>query len=302
MGKARSMIIYYLIIILILYETYKGLGDLSDQSFDRRSYEGLNSLQYKISPLELLHRKLTYTSGLKDIFFHLNVYSFIGLSIVFSLIGAYIFFKLTALLIGSLLLGLGTLLLPWLILTTWCEKRNASLSSEMVTFISLMSRWATVKDDIYFCIEKSSERVGGSLKKYLSNFLMYVKYTGLSDEGFQRLLLYSENEMYRNFIINLQQAAYSKGDLCQLLERLEEEAYLIEGEHSRLIYETFWDRFVIGMVGIVALLISGMVLYFNPLMQNFYFETSLGQILLTFYILLFLLAIYITSKITNFNY
>lgn len=294
--------IYYIIIIFILYEGYKGLGNLTDDVFDRQSYEGLNSLQYKVNPLEVLHRKISYTSGLKETFVHLNVYSFMGLSVVIATFVSYLFFSFTGLLFASLLLGLGGLILPWLVLSTWCEKKNATLSTEMVTFISLMSRWATVKDDIYFCIEKSSETVGVSLKKYLKNFLMYVKYTGLSDEGFQRLLLYSENEMYRNFIINLQQAAYSKGDLCQLLERLEEEAYLIEGEHSRLIYETFWDRFIIGSVGVVTLLISGIVLYFNPLMQDFYFDTSFGQILLTLYIILFLLSIYVASKITNFNY
>jgi Flp pilus assembly protein TadB len=294
--------IYYIIIIFILYEGYKGLGNLTDDVFDRQSYEGLNSLQYKVNPLEVLHRKISYTSGLKETFVHLNVYSFMGLSVVIAIFVSYLFFSFTGLLFASLLLGLGGLILPWLVLSTWCEKKNATLSTEMVTFISLMSRWATVKDDIYFCIEKSSETVGVSLKKYLKNFLMYVKYTGLSDEGFQRLLLYSENEMYRNFIINLQQAAYSKGDLCQLLERLEEEAYLIEGEHSRLIYETFWDRFIIGSVGVVTLLISGIVLYFNPLMQDFYFDTSFGQILLTLYIILFLLSIYVASKITNFNY
>lgn len=84
MGKALPRMIYYLLIVFMVYETYKGLGEISDDGFQRRSYEGLNSLQYKVNFLEVLHRKITFTSGLKDIFSHLNVYSFLWLSIVFA--------------------------------------------------------------------------------------------------------------------------------------------------------------------------------------------------------------------------
>lgn len=291
-----------ILLIYLLYMSYQLLGLLSYKVLEEKYLNTLNSFQGNINFFDKLHRKLKYMSGLDQILPHLNIYNFMLLGTFFMVTVIYLFYRLTSLMTPSILLGFLGFVSPILILNLWCDKRNTAISSEMVTFISLMSRWSIIKDDVYFCIEKSSDKIHGPLKVYMKQFLIHVKYSGLTDQGFQTLLLYSDNALYRNFVINMKQAAYSKGDLCQLLERLEEEAYLVEGEHSRLISDTFFDRLVIGITASVALLMGGFMLVYNPLMKDFYFNHKLGQILLTLYICLFLLALYVTSKITAFNY
>lgn len=296
---------YYFLIVLmfiIINELYCILSNFNYNKLEQKYINTLNSVQIKIVFWDKLHRKIKYISGWNKYFPKLNIYNFIFLSSILMTLAYTLFYSLTKMITASLLLGFVAFVVPHIVLNIWCDKRNTALSSEMVTFISLMSRWSIIKDDVYYCIEKSSEKIQEPLKGYMEKFLFQVKYSGLADQGFQILLLYSDNALYRNFVINMRQASYSKGDLCQLLERLEEEAYLIEGEHSRLISETYFDRIIIGATAGCALLICGFMLVRNPLMRSFYFHQTIGQILLTSYICLFLMALYVTGKITDFNY
>lgn len=286
----------------ICYQTYIFLGLFTYTKFEEKYLNTLNSMKVDLNKMDGLHRKIKYMSGLHQYLGHLNVYNFVMVSMAGMGLVAYVFYRLTHLFLASGLVGGVIFFTPYLMLGSWCEKRNKALSSEMVTFISLMSRWSVIRDDVYYCIEKSTEKAQAPLKTYMETFLIQVKYSGMTEQAFQELLYYSDNALYRNFIINMRQASYSKGDLCQLLERLEEEAYHIEGEHSRLMSETYFDRLIIGLTAVVAVLMSVFMLVFNPLMRDFYFNHLGGQILLTLYICLFLLALYVTGKITDFNY
>jgi len=292
----------YVLLCLFLVAIYRYLGDLEYTREGRGFHSAINSFDWSQTYLDRLYLQVTYVSGFNQQWPSMNIYNFYYLSGLSMVLHFYVFLRITSLIPASFVVACLGLFLPKLVLDVWCERKNRTLASKTVTWISLMSRWSIVHEDVYYCLEKSSDGVAEPLKTYLEAFNRQVKYTGLLDEGFQELLLYSNNALYRNFVINLRQAARSKGDLCMLLERLEEEAYLIEGEHARLRSNTYFDRLIIACTAVLTLILGLGLLAHNPLMRFFYFHSRLGQVLFTLYLILFLQALYVASRITTFNY
>jgi len=208
----------------------------------------------------------------------------------------------TNLLLPSFVLGFILSMIPSLIIDFISQHSNNQLSLEVAKFISVLTRWSVIKEDIYFCFEKSIDQIEPPLKLFISDFLMHVKYSGHIGYAFDIIIDQTHNEMLRNLMINLQQTTYSKGDLVELLERLEEESYQIFGEHERRKTETYFDKIAIYFSIICVLLMTITVLVTNRQMQEFYLYTPIGQYLLSFFSILFFLGIYVSSRITSFNY
>lgn len=262
----------------------------------------LNSIDVHVTKLDKIHRHILFTSGIKKYFKHLNPYNFILIMVVGFLLGSMATYQFSQLIIPSILLGAIMSIIPLIVLDMMVQKQNESLSHDLVTYISLMSRWAAVNDDIFYCFEKANEQFSGVIYKYIKDFLIQVKYSGSINYAFDMLLIQSDNEMFRNFIINLRQAEICKGNLCELLERLEDEAYQIEGEYNRRHSETFFDRMVILITIVLVLVLAITVLSYNEPMRAFYLHSTMGQYLLSIYAVLFVLGIFVASRITTFNY
>lgn len=294
--------IRFILVCTIVYEIYAILGLYSYDHFNTVQLMKLNSIISKETVSDQLHRKIKYTSGLTNKMKHLNVYNFYWCTLVCFSIGFCANFYYTRLLLASIVMGSVSGFIPFLILGSFQQKSNQALAHELTNFISIMARWSHVNDDIFYCFEKTEHQVNGPLSQIISSFLMQVKYTGNIQQSFDQMLLYSDNELFRNFIINIKQAEFCKGDLCILFERLEEEAYRIEGEHARRNSETRSDRLMISITIVLVFIISVIVLFINQPMQAFYLGTPLGQYLLTLYTVLFLLGIVSASKMTGFNY
>jgi hypothetical protein len=193
-------------------------------------------------------------------------------------------------------------LLPYIFIDLKSQNQSNDLSLEVSKLISSLTRWAVVREDIYYCFSKAVDQIDGHLKNYVSEFLLQVKYSGHINLAFDMIIQNTKHEMLRNLMINLQQATYCKGDLIGLLERLEEESYLIYGEHERRKSETYFDKIAIYFSIVCVLIMSIVVLYLNVKMREFYLYTTVGNYMISFFSLLFFIGVYLASKITSFNY
>lgn len=291
-----------LVIVWMIYEGYVILAKWQYEGFEKRLLNQLNSIQVRVNWFDQLFQKIEYTSGIKKYIKSLNIYTYLYVLVLLFFFTGAITFHWTGLLVASLMMGLVAMMVPTIILQMMIQKRDELLSREMASFISTMARWSFINDDIYYCFEKSLEFIKEPISSFVQNFLLQVKFSGDMLYAYDMLLLQSQNEMFCNFIINLRQADYAKGDLNALLVRLEEEAYRIEGEHARRASETFFDRLIILMTILLVMMLAIVVLVFNEGMKAFYFGTLSGNYLLSLYAVLFVLGIYVASKISDFNY
>lgn len=276
--------------ILIVYDFF------NEWEYDMLHLD-MNSIHIKKRYWMKLNHKLSIL-GIKQF----NIYSYLFLMVVvFTLTFIYIY-HLSNLFVPSLVLATLTASMPYIYLDLKIQKNNQNLSIEVSKLISTLTRWAVVKDDIYYCFSKAVVQLNDPLKEYISDFLLQVRYSGHIHMAFDTLIQQTKHEMLRNLMINLQQATYCKGDLVELLERLEEESYLIYGEHERRKSETYFDKLAIYFSILTVLVMSVIVLVFNEKMQGFYLNTTMGHYMISVFSILFFLGVYFASQITTFNY
>lgn len=287
-----------LIVIGLMYCFYQLLEFVQFSPYDI----SVNSISFKSKQLYSLNKKIAYVLKSYSSQFKFNVYQFIYISVLLLLYGCIVSFTFTKLILPSLIFGSLLALIPNLLIDCTAQYYNNQLSLDVSKFVSILTRWAVIKEDIYYCFEKSLTQIEHPLHGYISDFMMHVKYSGHIGYAFDVIIDQTYNEMLRNVMINLQQTTYSKGDLLELLERLEEEAYQIYGEHERRKTDTYFDKLAIYFSMVSVLFMSIMVLMINSQMQQFYLKTTTGNWLLSGFSILFFLGVYLSSKITSFNY
>lgn len=258
-----------------------------------------NQNRSAIKNLEIL---ILFRSGIKDLIPQITLLYFFIFEIIIGVISFVLINQLIRLVIPTIVLSLIIVIIPFVVLDFMKESRSKIVSRELLRFISVTSRWSLVKDDVFYCFEKALDQVSYPFCGYIEDFLINIKYTGNITYAFDVLLLQSDNEMYRNFIINMRQAEQSKGNLSILLDKLEEEVYKIESENSRRKSSTRKDRVIIYFTMIGVLFICIVSIVSNSRIRDFYIGTDVGKYLLTLYSVLFIAGIYVTSKITSFDY
>lgn len=281
---------YFIAGMLFIFFEY--LYELKYDTFESR----VDSIKVNFQVLRYLKYKLIYAQC------HVSVYLLLFVMIFLMLIGFIVIYDWTHLMASSVLMGLMFGLIPLMILDIIAQYINKQLTLEVSKWISILTRWATVKEDIYYCFEKSQDQIQGPLKQYVSQFLLQSKYTGQMNDAFEQFIDSTQHVMLRNLVINLQQAAQCQGDLVGLLERLEEESYEIFGESEKRSSETYFDKLAVCFSILCVFLMTIVVFLIHEPMRNYYLLTSFGQVMLTVFSLLFCLGVYIATKISAFNY
>lgn len=282
-----------LMAIMLLYIVYDYLSSLD---YNYLSID-INSINIRYYWLQKLSKKIKHAHQTT-----LTVYSLLYISLLLCLFSGALLYGLTLLLVPSLVVGLLFGCIPYLYIDLKAQLINKTLSLDVSQFISILARWAVVKEDIYYCFEKSLDQIDGPLKLYVEDFILQVRYSGHIGYAFDIVIQSTHHEMLRTLMINLQQTTYSKGDLQELLERLEEESYQILGEHERRKTETYFDIVAIYFSIACVLLMTVVIFIINVQMRNFYLYTALGQYMMSVFSILFFIGVYIASKITTFNY
>ena len=173
----------------------------------------------------------------------------------------------------------------------------------LAEFISVLNRWCSVKEDIFYAFEKSVDSgIGEPLKTFVRDMVIQVRRGIEPSEALEILQLKVDNVQFRDFIVNVKQNIRHRGDIIKLLTNLEAQFYKIEEEYNRRKISTYKDRGVVFCVMFAVLFIAYIFIKSNPAIEQFYFTTDNGKLLLTLFSLLYAAGFYLSFGISRFRH
>ena len=173
----------------------------------------------------------------------------------------------------------------------------------LAEFISVLNRWCSVKEDIFYAFGKSVDSgIGMPLKAFIRDMVIQVDRGIKPPEALDILQMKVDNAQFKDFIVNIKQNVKHRGDIRKLLGNLEEQFYKIEEEYNRRKISTYRDRLMVyaAMFGVLA--VGYCFLRVNPRVEEFYLQTLQGKSLLSFFCILYACGACMTFKIAEFRH
>jgi|GEM_PF-575684 len=165
------------------------------------------------------------------------------------------------------------------------ERREAS---QLVYFLMSMSKWSAVRNDIVFCLGKTSETsIGKPLDKLISGTLSRIQGGMDVIRAFQVMEQESRSQDLRYLVRNIRFAAERGGNLHRLFTGLERQYFRIDEEIFKRKISTARDRATVYITLIVVAVASIWFLSSNPSAKEFYMNTEIGNIILMLFSLVF---------------
>ncbi|BEP30429.1 hypothetical protein [Helicovermis profundi] len=262
-----------------------------------------NSFRIKKSFLDDINRKYLIKSGITLLFPSLSIYSFIGIIVIIFFITLFFSSITMSISIPSISMSLIISLFPIIGLDMFRKYNSTKSRKLLVNFIGTMNRWCQVKEDVFFCFEKTLHTgIGNPIDRYISDFLVQVN-TGVDAvEALEIFQSKIDNEIFRVFIINIKEAVKSRGNLLKLFSGLEEEAYKLEEEFNRRKISLFKDKLLIYVIMVSVIAIYYYLINNNISVRNFYLNTNTGRILLAVYSIIFFLGFLLSLELNKYNY
>jgi Flp pilus assembly protein TadB len=194
-------------------------------------------------------------------------------------------------------------LIPYYILGIMGKYNSELIRKKLSYFISVLLRWYSVKEDIFYAFEKSIDSgIGEPLKSFIKDMLVQINKGMEPVEALDMLQLKVDNQQFREFIINVKHCIKRKGDMFVLLNNLGDQFYKIEEEFNRRKISTYRDRITIVAVMIAVLLIGWYLLKTQPKIYQLYLGTVEGKMLLTFFTVLYAAGFYLFTNVTKFKH
>ncbi len=192
---------------------------------------------------------------------------------------------------------------PILLLDLLARYNSENVRRKLVEFISILNRWCTVREDLFYAFEKSADSgIGEPLKTFIRDMVIQVKRGIEPTEALDMLQLKVDNLQFRDFIINIKQNIRHRGDILKLLNNLETQFYRIEEEYNRRKISTYRDRMLTYFIMFAVLFIAYFFIKTNPQIEHFYFYTFQGKALLTFFSILYAAGFYLSLGIMKFKH
>lgn len=256
----------------------EGLGySLEDQMMARMAQLG-----FKLSMYQRFEKRYWIESGLRKLFSPLPfvVLPFICLvnGLLFCL-GTYRLFLIEGVAFSGFWLGV----LTPLQLVEWHKyHQNKLIINELPTFFGILTRWAQINPDVFFCLNKLEK--GGLRHKLVGPF---TRFTRACDNGISTSVAFKQLDgnfhlrLLSHFSKCLQEVIQNRGDLVKLLEAFEEEAYQIQLEESKRNAVQMKYKLLINALCVIAFMLIYFLLKTNQVLSGFYIETDFGQMLLS---------------------
>lgn len=192
---------------------------------------------------------------------------------------------------------------PLFLLDLLVRYNSEHIRRRLAEFISVLNRWCSVKEDIFYAFEKSVDSgIGEPLKTFVRDMVIQVRRGIEPSEALEILQLKVDNVQFRDFIVNVKQNIRHRGDIIKLLTNLEAQFYKIEEEYNRRKISTYKDRVVVFCVMFAVLFIAYIFIKSNPAIEQFYFTTANGKLLLTVFSLLYAAGFYLSFGISRFRH
>lgn len=194
-------------------------------------------------------------------------------------------------------------MVPLFLLDLLARFNSESVRRKLAEFISVLNRWCSVREDIFYAFEKSVDSgIGEPLKTFIRDMVIQVSRGIEPSEALEMLQMKVDNIQFRDFIINVKQNIKHRGDIVKLLTNLEAQFYKIEEEYNRRRISTYKDRILIFCVMFAVLFLAYFFIRSNPDIERFYLLTIKGKLLLTLFSILFAGGSYLSFGITRFKY
>lgn len=274
---------------------------MNDQKFSK-PVRYTNTFNYKLTILEKLEIRYIEKPTLKRIIPFANIYLLLLFAFVLFIIGFWISYLELFFIPASVFFGILVSILLFFILDIKAKVNNESIRKIMPTFVSTLNEYATVKEDVLYILEKSISVTPEPLRTYVSDCIIQIK-NGLNDiEALEILSLKVDSEQFKDFIVNLQQSRKYRGNLKKLLDNLANEFYDLEEEFERRKITTLSSRIKIYLFMVVIAGGAYIFIKTNNTVREFYMGTTLGKSLITIFLGIYILAFFISTTITDFNY
>ncbi|HOJ10599.1 MAG TPA: type II secretion system F family protein [Clostridiales bacterium] len=193
-------------------------------------------------------------------------------------------------------------MIPVVILDMIGKINSQKTAQQLAGFITILNRWCSVKDDIFYAFEKSVESLDYPLRTYIAEMVIQIK-SGIDPEiALDILQIKVNNEQFSEFVINIKQNIKSRGDTKKLLTNMESQFYKIKNEMDRRKISTLTDRVVIYIIMGLVFVVATAILKYSLEGRAYYLYTEQGRILLAIFSLVYAVGIYLTMKITQFRY
>lgn len=257
----------------------------------------------KMSFIEGVEVYLIDKSNVKRYLPFVNFYVLLGFCLLIFIIGYKISFSLLHYIPSALIMSFLASLIPVSILDIMGRYNSEKIRRKLTGFISVLNRWCSVKEDIFYAFEKSLESdIGEPLNSFVRDLVIQVNIGIPPMDALSMLQMKVDNYQFKDFIINIKQNVRYRGDIKKLLGNLEEQFYKIEEEYNRRKISTYRDRLTIYFTMALVLFIGYLFLKANPGVRNFYLGNSLGKVIITFFCILYSLGFYLTLGISKFDY
>lgn len=194
-------------------------------------------------------------------------------------------------------------MVPLFLLDLLARFNSESIRRRLAEFVSVLNRWCSVKEDIFYAFEKSIDSgIGEPLKTFIRDMAIQVNRGIEPVEALEILQMKVDNIQFKDFIVNVKQNIKHRGDIIKLLTNLENQFYKIEEEYNRRRISTYRDRILIFCVMFAVLFIAYFFIKSNPRIEQFYLLTVGGKMLLTLFSLLYAGGFYLSFGITKFKH
>jgi Flp pilus assembly protein TadB len=194
-------------------------------------------------------------------------------------------------------------LMPLFILDLMGRYNSEKIRKKLAGFISVLSRWCAVKEDIFFAFDRSIDSgLGEPLRTFIRETVIQVNMGILPADALNMLQMKVDNAQFKDFIINIKKSIEHRGDLVKLLTNLEGQFYKIEEEYNRRKISTYRDRVIVYLIMFGVLATAYFFLKLNPDVEAFYLQTLQGKFLLTLFCFLYTAGFAVTAGISKFRY
>ena len=192
---------------------------------------------------------------------------------------------------------------PLILLDTLRQYNYQKTRGELIHFLSLLSQWYMVTEDIIKCFDKiSQQNLSEPMSTYIDDFVIQV-HSGLEVSDALEILGWKiESDFFDTIVVNIDQAIQNRGDVGVMLDNLQEECYRLQEEFNRRKISTIHDKIIIYCTMILVLIIGYHFLVLNSVTETFYFQTLLGQALVLAFSVIYVIGFFITLGLSRLEY
>lgn len=268
---------------------------------DVRKYS--RNVSIKMSFIDKIELLLIDKSNVRQYIPFMSFHILVAISAVIFTVSFYITFSYLKYIPSAIILSCIAAIMPAIVLDIMCKINADVTRKKLAFFVSVLLKWVTVKEDIFYAFEKSIDSgIGEPLRSHVQAMIIQVRKGMDPLVAFDILMMKVDNDQFRDFMVNIKQNYRARGDTVKLLNIMEEQFYKLEEEHNARNITTYQDRIILMVIMIVVIVVIYLSLRYSPSLRFFYLGTDSGKVLLTIFACMYLIGFFFYTKINKFDH